>query len=139
MSLNDIRVLVADDDPFVSEMLAEILQSEGCAVQTAGDGCEAYNKFLADPDIDIIISDMNMPGMNGLQLIRKLRDENVDVPIVILTGDNEISAAIEAIKKGANDYILKDENIQDMVIPSVEKVLEEYKLKQHHIAAGHKT
>lgn len=132
MSLNDIRALVADDDPFVSEMLAEILQSEGCAVQTAGDGCEAYNKFLADPNIDIIISDMNMPGMNGLQLIRRLRDENVDVPIVILTGDNEISAAIEAIKKGANDYILKDENIQDMVIPSVRKILEEYKLKQHH-------
>ena len=138
MSLNDIRALVADDDPFVSEMLAEILQSEGCAVQTAGDGCEAYNKFLADPDIDIIISDMNMPRMNGLQLIRKLRDENVDVPIVILTGDNEISSAIEAIKKGANDYILKDENIQDTIIPSVEKVLEEYKLKQHN-RSGDKT
>jgi two-component system response regulator AtoC len=138
MSLNDIRALIADDDPFVSEMLAEILQSEGCTVQTAADGCEAYNKFLAGPDINIIISDMNMPVMNGLQLIRKLRDENVDVPIVILTGDNEISAAIEAIKKGANDYILKDENLQDTVIPSVKRVLEEYKLKQHNIA-GHKT
>ena len=132
MSLNDVRALIADDDPFVSEMLAEILQSEGCAVQTAGDGCEAYDKFLADPDIDIIISDMNMPGMNGLQLIGKLRDANIDVPIVILTGNNEISAAIEAIKKGANDYILKDENIQDTVIPSVNKVLEEYKLKQYN-------
>ena len=132
MSLNNIRALIVDDDPFVSEMLAEILQSEGCSVQTAGDGGEAYNKFNADPDINIIISDMNMPGMNGMQLIRKLRDENTDVPIVILTGDNEISAAIEAIKKGANDYILKDENIQDTVIPSVKKALEEYKLKQYN-------
>ena len=132
MSLNDIRALIADDDPFVSELLAEILQSEGCAVQTAGDGCEAYDKFLADPDVNIIISDMNMPGMNGLQLIGKIRDDNIDVPIVILTGDNEISAAIEAIKKGANDYILKDENIQDTVIPSVKKVLEEYKLIQYN-------
>ena len=132
MSLNDIKALIADDDPFVSEMLSEILQSEGCAVQIAGDGREAYNKFLADPGINIIISDMNMPCMNGLQLIGKLRDENIDVPIVILTGNNEISAAIEAIKKGANDYILKDENIQDMVIPSVKKILEEYKLKQHN-------
>ena len=136
MSLNDIRALIADDDPFVSEMLAEILQAEGCAVQTAGDGCEAYNKFHAAPDINVIISDMNMPGMNGLQLIRKLRDENVDVPIVILTGDDEISAAIEAVKKGANDYILKDENIQDTVIPSVKKVLEEYKQKQHNISGA---
>jgi len=136
MILNDIKALIADDDPFVSEMLAAILQSEGCAVQTAGDGCEAYNKFLADPDINIIISDMNMPAMNGLQLLRKLRDENVNVPIVILTGDDEIAAAIEAVKEGANDYLLKDENIQDTVIPSVKKVLEEYKLKQHYNNRG---
>jgi DNA-binding NtrC family response regulator len=138
MRSNDIRVLIADDDPFVSELLSEILQSEGCAVQTAGDGCEAYNKFLADPDINVIISDMNMPCMNGLQLTMKLREENVEVPIIILTGDAEISSAIEAIKKGANDYILKDENIQDTVTPSVKKVLEEYELKQHNIN-GQKT
>lgn len=138
MRSNDIRVLIADDDPFVSELLSEILQSEGCAVQTAGDGCEAYNKFLADPDINVIISDMNMPCMNGLQLTRKLREENIDVPIIILTGDTEIASAIEAIKGGANDYILKDENIQDTVTPSVKKVLEEYNLKQHN-SNGHKT
>jgi len=138
MSLNDIRALIADDDPFVSEMLAEILQAEGCAVQTAGDGCEAYNKFHAAPDINVIISDMNMPCMNGLQLTWKLREEDIDVPIIILTGDTEMSSAIEAIKKGANDYILKDENIQDTVAPSVKKVLAEYRLKQHNIR-GHKT
>lgn len=138
MKSNDIRVLIADDDPFVSELLSEILQSEGCAVQTAGDGCEAYNKFLADPDINVIISDMNMPCMNGLQLTRKLREENIDVPIIILTGDTEIASAIEAIKRGANDYILKDENIQDTVTPSVKKVLEGYNLKQHN-SNGHKT
>ncbi|MFZ2196357.1 MAG: response regulator [Thermodesulfovibrionales bacterium] len=138
MRSNDIRVLIADDDPFVSELLSEILQSEGCAVQTAGDGCEAYNKFLADPDINVIISDMNMPCMNGLQLTRKLREENINVPIIILTGDTEIASAIEAIKRGANDYILKDENIQDTVTPAVKKVLEEYNLKQHN-SNGHKT
>ena len=130
MSLNNIRALIVDDDPFVSEMLAEILQSEGCAVETAGDGGEAYDKFHADPDFTIVISDMNMPRMNGMQLVRKLRDEKVDVPIVILTGNNEISAAIEAIKNGASDYILKDENIQETVVPSVKKVLEEHRLRQ---------
>lgn len=134
MSLQDIRALIADDDPFVGEMLAEILQSEGCAVELAKDGCEAYNKFFSGPYINIIVSDMNMPGMSGLQLLRKLRDENVDVPIIILTGDNEISAAIEAIKKGASDYIVKDENIQDTLIPSVMKVLEEHKLDRHNIS-----
>lgn len=100
MALRNKKALIVDDDPFVSELLAEILASEGCAVDTAGDGNEAYNKFHADPDISVVISDLNMPGMDGLQLLRKLRDENVGVPFVMLTGNNEISSAKEAIKKG---------------------------------------
>jgi DNA-binding NtrC family response regulator len=121
-----------DDDPFVSEMLAEILQSEGCAVETAGNGSEAYNKFMTDPHINIVISDMQMPGMDGLQLIKKLREVGADVPIVILTGNNEISIAVEAMKNGASDYIQKDENIQDTVLPLVKKVLEKHHLKRHN-------
>ena len=137
MALRNKKALITDDDPFVSELLAEILASEGCAVETAGDGNEAYDKFHADPHIDIVISDLNMPGMDGLQLLRKLRGENVRVPFVMLTGNNEISAAIEALRNGADDYIVKDENIQDTIVPSVKNVLAEHEFKQEKIR-GHK-
>ena len=60
---------------------------------------------------------MNMPEMDGLELIKKLRQGGSDVPIIILTGNNEISVAIDAINSGANDYLLKDENIQDTSYP----------------------
>lgn len=128
MLLHDIKALIVDDDPFVSEMLAEILRSEGCTVETAGDGSEAYSKFLADPNIHIVISDMHMPVMNGLQLIKKLREASTDVPVVILTG---MAAAPEAVNKGASDYLLKDEHLQDTVVLMVRKVLEKHQLKRN--------
>src|SRR5208337_337520 len=68
-----------------------------------------------------------------LELIRKLRENNIDTPLIILTGNNEISVAVEALNSGATDYLLKDENIQDTVILSVEKSLEKYRLKKQNI------
>lgn len=81
----------------------------------------------------LIISDMNMPVMTGIELIREVRKDNEDVPIIILTGNNEISVAIEAIHSGASDYLIKDENIQDTFILSVNRVLEKYYLKKRNL------
>ena len=125
--LHDVKALVVDDDPFVSAMLAEILRSAGCTVETAGHGNEAYAKFLAAPDIHIIISDLHMPGMNGLQFIRKLREANMDVPVVILTG---MENAAETVANGASDFLLKDEHLDDTVVPLIQKVLGKHKLRK---------
>lgn len=133
MDQEKVKVLVVDDDTFVSEMLATILKDGDYDVATAHDGAEALGKFNSDPDIGLVISDMNMPGMSGLELIHEIRGENSDIPIIILTGNNEISVAIEAINSGANDYLLKDENIQDTIILSVEKVLEKHNLKKQNV------
>jgi sigma-B regulation protein RsbU (phosphoserine phosphatase) len=127
------KVLVADDDPFVRDMLAMILETGDYLVETAQNGADALLKYMADPEIGLIISDMNMPEMNGLELITKLREAKTDTPIIILTGNSEISVAINAINSGANDYLLKDENIQDTVLLSVEKVLEKHNLKKQNV------
>lgn len=127
------RILVVDDDAFIREMLAEILQSGGYETVTAEDGAGALEVFERDRSLDLIVSDMVMPGLDGLGLIREIRKRDEDIPIVILTGNNEISVAIQAIHSGANDYLLKDENIQDTVHFSVSKVLEKYHLKQQNV------
>jgi sigma-B regulation protein RsbU (phosphoserine phosphatase) len=127
------KILVVDDDPFVREMLATILQSSNYDIETAEDGIDALKKYSGGSGINLIISDMNMPEMKGLELIKKLRHGGSDVPIIILTGNNEIAVAIDAMNSGANDYILKDENIQDTVILSVEKVLEKDRLKKQNL------
>jgi signal transduction histidine kinase len=127
-----IHLLVVDDDSFVRDMLSMILESDGYAVDTAENGIEALEKYAHNPGTNLIISDMNMPGKSGLELIRDLRARQEDVPIIILTGNNEIAVAVEAMNNGASDYLLKDENIQETILMSVNKGLEKYNLKKRN-------
>jgi len=120
MAKQKFKILVVDDDPFVRDMLAFILESNDYLIDTAVNGIEALQKYSADPNIGLIVSDMNMPEMNGLELIKELRNNKADVPIIILTGNDEVSVAIEAMNCGANDSLVKDENIQDTILMSVE-------------------
>ncbi len=122
------KILVVDDDLFTREILCDILQSHGYLVNSAENGQDGYDTFTSDPEIKLIITDINMPVMGGLELIKKLRDDNHDVPLVILTGNNEISVAMEAISSGAGDYLLKDENIQDTIILAADKALEKKRI-----------
>jgi signal transduction histidine kinase len=133
MGPENTTILVVDDDSFVREMLSMILETGGYAVATAENGAAAFQQCVGEQRADLIISDMNMPEMNGLELIRKLRENNIDTPLIILTGNNEISVAVEALNSGATDYLLKDENIQDTVTLSVEKSLEKYRLRKQNI------
>ena len=126
-------LLVVDDDAFVSEMLAETLDGDGYNVETAEHGREALHKLEEFPEISLVISDMNMPEMNGLELIEAIRGRGSDVPIIILTGNSEISVAISALNKGANDYLMKDENIHETISISVAKVIEKQQLKLDNI------
>jgi len=125
-------VLVVDDDPFVRDLIASILQEGGYGVLTAGNGAEAAALFNATEGIGLIVSDMNMPEMDGIGLIGAVRGAGAAVPIIILTGNNEVTTAIQALKSGANDYLLKDENIQDTIGISVAKVLEKHFLQEQN-------
>lgn len=133
MTTKSLKILVADDDSFVREMLSAILESVGYTVDTASNGVEALEKFHSGKNFDLILSDMNMPEMSGLDIIKEIRGNDNKVPIIILTGNNEISIAIDALKSGANDYLLKDENIQDVILISIDKVIENYRLKKQNI------
>jgi sigma-B regulation protein RsbU (phosphoserine phosphatase) len=128
MDCSGMKILVVDDDSLIRDILAMVLEEQGYMIDKAGNGAEAIAKHRAAP-VDLIISDMNMPEMDGLELIKMLRGDGDRVPVIILTGNSEISTAIEALNSGANDYLLKDENIQDTVSISVGKVLEKYRLE----------
>ncbi len=123
------RVLVVDDDPFVREILTFILEAGGFSVDTAEDGVDAFGKLIGGSSYHVMVSDMNMPEMSGLELTRKLRESGVSMPIVVLTGDGEIPAAMEAVHSGANAYLVKDENLQDVIIDSLERVMEAHDSK----------
>lgn len=129
MSAAAIKILVVDDDAFVREMLSSILEAAGYVVVTAEDGLDALKKYKADREIQLIVSDVNMPRMDGLQLIHTLRQEQLEVPIIMVTSVNSISVAVDALSSGAIDYVLKDEGIQETIEITVKRALEKHQLK----------
>ncbi|MDP2829861.1 MAG: response regulator [Sulfuricellaceae bacterium] len=128
-----MKVLVVDDDFLTREYLSDLLlATEKYEVESAENGLEAFNRLQADQSIELVISDMNMPVMDGLALIKRARQEGMTQPIIVMSGNNEISIAIEAINSGANDYLVKDENVQDTISLAVERVLEKKKIQDEN-------
>ncbi len=99
-------VLVVDDDELVNEFLVETLQRSGYSVQTALSGEVGLEKFKAD-HFDIVLSDLKMPGMNGIELLEQIKRINNSVTFVLMTAFGTVETAVKAIKNGAHDFLLK--------------------------------
>ena len=100
------RVLVVDDEEGVRSFLAEALALDGHAVSEARDGLDAARQ-LDQRGFDVVLTDLKMPGMDGETLVRKLRAEQPDVEVIVLTAHGSIESAVEAMKLGAFDYLRK--------------------------------
>ncbi|MCS6925091.1 MAG: sigma-54 dependent transcriptional regulator [Candidatus Binatia bacterium] len=100
------RILVVDDDPAICEQFARLYTLNGYDATVALSGQQAL-EHLAAGDIDLLVTDIHMPGMSGVELTQRVQQQWPDVPVIIITGDTEIETAVEVLKRGASDYILK--------------------------------
>jgi len=100
------RILVVDDEPNCAELFAEILRREGYQVRSATSGLQALELFR-DWQAEVVITDMVMPGMDGMQLLARLKELYSDVEVVMLTGYGGIEDAVEAMRRGAADFLPK--------------------------------
>ena len=100
------RILIVDDEESTRELFAELLQRWGYDVDQTADGHGAL-KLAAETHPDVIISDLVMPKLDGLALVRALREEQPDTPVVIITGKGTIDAAVEAVREGVFDFVEK--------------------------------
>ena len=121
------RVLVADDEEGIREFLAESLEKEGHEIVTAGDGAEALALARAEP-FDVILTDLKMPKLDGMSLVRTLRTEQPDVEIVVLTAFGDVATAVEAMKLGVFDYLQKPVSSPSAVRELVKSALGRRKL-----------
>ena len=123
------KLLVVDDDELTREILASILEAEGYEVQQAENGKRAYEFLKDSQDVDLIVCDINMPEMDGIELISLLRGEMAsETPLIVLSGNDQVAVAIEAINKGASAYLIKDENIDQTVSIAVEQALDKKRI-----------
>ena len=100
------RILLVEDEQKIAESLRTGLQENGYEVIIAGDGLKAWEVFQQNA-FDLVILDINLPGMNGFELCRTIRDSNAEIPIIMLTALNTLNDKIEGYDAGADDYIIK--------------------------------
>lgn len=122
------QVMVVDDEENIREVLSGYLQSLGYSVVTAVDGEDALSKFKRG-SFDLIVSDLLMPTIDGLELLKKIREQDRDVIFLMITGYPSIETAVEAIKKGAYDYITKPFHMEDVKL-RIERAFEKKNLKE---------
>jgi two-component system nitrogen regulation response regulator NtrX len=108
-------ILIIDDEKSIRKTLTEILSYEGYKVDEAGDGEEGLKKFK-EKTYDLVLCDIKMPKLDGIEFLEKAKQINVDVPIIVISGHGNIETAVEAVKKGAFDYISKPPDLNRMLI-----------------------
>ena len=100
------RVLVVEDEDYVRESLREILRERGYEVLEAGDVPQAMAQLARGP-VDVVLTDFRLPGSDGLALVKQVQALSAQIPVVVLTGQGTIASAVECLKSGASDYLLK--------------------------------
>ena len=108
-------ILIIDDEKAIRRTLAEILSYEGYKIEEASDGEDGLKKF-SSTTFDVVLCDVKMPKMDGLEFLEKAKEINPDVPIVVISGHGNIETAVEAVKKGAFDYISKPPDLNRLLI-----------------------
>jgi DNA-binding NtrC family response regulator len=109
------NILIIDDEKAIRKTLSEILSYEGYKIEEAGDGEEGLRRFR-DKTFDVVLCDIKMPKLDGIEFLDKVRDFNPDVPVIMISGHGNIDTAVEAVKKGAYDYIAKPPDLNRLLI-----------------------
>ena len=115
------RILIVDDEPLIRAMLADYFKGMGYAVTTAESGEDALEKF-SPGRFECTISDLAMPGIDGMELLKRIRAKDPTALFLIITGYPTIESAVETVKLGAYDYITKPLQLEDLLI-KVERAL----------------
>ncbi len=114
MNKKDFKILVVDDDEISRDVISALLSREGYIISTAIDGLDAI-QVLRIEDVSLVITDLRMPGADGIEVLRYAVMDNPDVSVVILTAYGTLDTALEALKEGAYDYLTKPFRSEEII------------------------
>ena len=127
-----LKILIAEDEEITLKHLVSTLGQEGYEVSGVTDGRKALDG-LKKENVDVLIADIKMPGLTGMELLDEIRDRGLQTEVIIITGYGSIDSAVEAMKKGAHDYITKPFNLDELLL-KVKKIAEEKGLRKEIVA-----
>lgn len=125
------KVLLVDDELLALELISENLQKNGYLVDLASSGSEALHR-AKQKSFDVMVTDLAMPGMSGLELLSHFQQNYPDTPVIVLTGFGSIETAVEAVKKGAFDYLTKPANMDEILL-ALDRIQELKMLKAENV------
>src|SRR5690348_5840113 len=115
------RVLVVDDEPSARSALKDLLSADGYSVETAEGGVAAM-ALAAERPPDVVVTDLDMPNMGGMELLAKLRAQDPHLPVIVVTSLQDLGTAVQAIRAGAEDYLTKPVDL-DALSVGIERAL----------------
>ena len=118
-------ILIVDDEPNYLVVLTELLREEGYDVFTAQCGEEGL-KIVEEIDLDLVITDMRMPGMGGLVLLKEIKSHNKDLPVIMMTAFGEEEKALDALQASANNFFAKPFN-NDTLLSAINELIQQEK------------
>jgi two-component system, NtrC family, response regulator HydG len=126
---NDIRgrILVVDDEPTARQGLEKLLRRKGYRVQAEADG-EAALQAAAEFAPDVVVTDLKMPKMDGIELLKQLRAQDRDVPVIVATAFGEVASAVAAMRAGADDYLTKPLELDELIL-AIERAMDRRALR----------
>jgi len=110
-----INILVVDDEGIMRQLLADVLKDAGYNVWTAESGEEAL-KIAEKMEFEVVLTDLRMPGMTGIEVLKKFKEKNTNICVIVITAYASVESAVEAMKIGAYDYITKPFNLEEIKI-----------------------
>ena len=131
-----MKILVIDDDRVLNRGICTFLQSQQYEVACAFDGKEG-TELIAKDKFDLVLSDLQMPVMDGMEVLNYLKENATDIPIIIMTAFASVENAVDAMKKGAEDYLTKPVNLRELAI-KIEKIKKSQKLLKENISLREK-
>ena len=128
--MDDIRILVVDDEAAERITLGEVLRLEGYHVTLAASGEQALAIVRQEPMFDLAILDLRLPGMDGLQVLDGIRRISAETIVILITGYGTLETAVQALRKGAYDFLLKPSPVEEVLV-AVRRALSELKAGRH--------
>src|SRR4051794_20021494 len=110
------RILIADDEQSIVDILTDLLSGEGYDVAGVGSGAAVLEQLQGEHGFGLLLMDLQMPGVNGLDLIERLRKDGIDIPVILITAHGTSSIAIRAMQIGAYDYLNKPFDLDEVVV-----------------------
>ncbi|HEX9020548.1 MAG TPA: sigma-54 dependent transcriptional regulator [Nitrospirota bacterium] len=126
------KILIAEDEEITLKHLVNALRKEGYAAVGTQNGADAFREIESD-HFDLLIADIKMPGMTGIELLEKIREKQIEAEVIIVTGFGSIGSVVDAMKKGAYDYVTKPFNLDELLL-KVKKIREQKALRKENIA-----